>query len=209
MAKKDKAGVLDRALKEFRWSFIVTALVFIILGVFLILRPHTASTILVYVVGAALTVYGVFNILSFLFARERALSFELVMGVITAAVGVFALASPATVEAVIQILLGLVIVIDSLLGMKRAFALRDLDLPSWGVMLILSLITAVFGVLFIVNKSLFGPIHVLMIVIGVVLLYQGISDLVTVIRISVIGKRLRKDLGLMVRDEIVIDPDDQ
>ena len=66
MAKKNRAGFLEKALQEFRWSFIITALVFIALGLLLILRPNLARELLAYAVGGALAVYGLFNILSFL-----------------------------------------------------------------------------------------------------------------------------------------------
>lgn len=205
MARKDRSGILERALREFRWSFIITALVFIILGALLVLRPQLGIDMLSYTVGGALAIYGGFNILSFLFSRERSLSFELVIGVITAAIGIFALVSPTTIFDIIQIVLGLVICIDSLLGMKRAFALRDLGLKSWWPMLLLSVVTTILGILFMVNKGLFG--NALMVAIGIVLLYQGVSDLVTVIRISVVGRRLKEDLSLLVRDQNIIDAD--
>ena len=205
MAKKNRAGFLEKALQEFRWSFIITALVFIALGLLLILRPNLARELLAYAVGGALAVYGLFNILSFLFAKDRTLSFELVIGVITAAVGIFILASPGTVLNIIQIVLRLAIIIDSLLGIKRAFTLRELGLGSWGAILSLSILTSILGILFVMHQDLFGS--ALMVVIGIVLLYQGVSDLITVIRISVIGNRMKKNLELSVRDEIVLDPD--
>lgn len=205
MAKKNRAGFLEKALREFRWSFIITALVFIALGLLLILRPNLARELLAYAVGGALAVYGLFNILSFLFAKDRTLSFELVIGVITAAVGIFILASPGTVLNIIQIVLGLAIIIDSLLGIKRAFTLRELGLGSWGAILSLSILTSILGILFVMHQDLFGS--ALMVVIGIILLYQGVSDLITVIRISVIGNRMKKNLELSVRDEIVLDPD--
>jgi len=206
MAKKDKAGILERALKEFRWSFIVTALVFIVLGLILILRPKLGQDVLSYTVGIALTVYGAFNVLSSLFAKDRSLTFELIIGAMTLAVGIFALSYPDTIFNTVQIFLGLVIIIDSLLGIKRAFALRDLGLGSWAVMLLLSVLTSFLGVLFMVNKGIFG--NALMITIGAVLLYQGLSDMITVIRISIVGKHMKSNLSLMVQDEIIIDSDD-
>lgn len=206
MAKKNKAGILERASREFRWSFIVTALVFIVLGSLLILRPKLGQDVLSYSVGIALTVYGAFNVLSFLFAREKALTFELVIGVITLAVGIFALSAPNVIFDTIQLVLGLVIIIDSLLGIKRAFALRDLGLKSWVGMLFLSIVTSFLGILFMLNKGIFG--NALMIVIGVVLLCQGINDMITVIRISVVGNRLKKNLRSIAQSEIILDADD-
>ena len=93
------------------------------------------------------------------------------------------------------------VIIDSLVGIKRAFTLRDLELSSWWVRLLLSVAAAILGALFMVQKELFG--RALLIVIGAVLLYQGLSDLISVIQISILGKRLKKTLGAIVQDNII------
>ena len=87
------------------------------------------------------------------------------------------------------------------MGIKRAFTLRDLELSSWWVRLLLSVAAAILGALFMVQKELFG--RALLIVIGAVLLYQGLSDLISVIQISILGKRLKKTLGAIVQDNII------
>ncbi len=203
MRKSDR---LERALKEFRWGFIIASLIFIVLGTVMIFNTQLGTSIMTYTVGGALTLYGAFNVIGFLFAKERNLTFELVIGVLTAAIGIFILVSPDSILNMLQSILGLIIIIDSLLGIKRTFALRDLGVSKWGIMLLLSVATTVLGVLFMVKRGWFGD--ALMIVIGVVLLYQGISDLITVIRISIVGRRIKNDLGLVVRDEILMDVDD-
>lgn len=190
---------LERAIQEFRWSYIITALAFLVLGVVMVIKPSLAMNALCYLVGAVLTVYGVFNIFSFLFARERTVTFELIVGVLTTAIGIFTLISPSSIMNILQLVLGLVIIIDSLLGLKRAFALRELESKGWKTMLILSVAAAVLGILFMVKKDLFGT--VLFTIIGIVLTCQGISDLISVIQISIIGRRVRKELDLVeIRD---------
>mgnify|MGYP000801450494 FL=1 len=122
-------------------------------------------------------------------------------GVLTAAIGIFSLISPDSIRDILSIVLGLVVIIDSLVGIKRAFTLRDLELSSWWVRLLLSVAAAILGALFMVQKELFG--RALLIVIGAVLLYQGLSDLISVIQISILGKRLKKTLGAIVQDNII------
>ena len=177
MAKKREKFGWEAALREFRWSFVVAALAFVALGLVLILWPDSSMHVLCYLVGGALTLYGGFNVLSFVFSQERAFTFELVIGVLTAAIGIFALLSPDSIRDILSVVLGLVVIIDSLIGIKRAFTL------------------------FMLQKELFG--RALLIVVGCVLLYQGLSDLFTVVQISVLGKRLKKRLDDMVQDNII------
>lgn len=183
MAKKREKFGWEAALREFRWSFVVAALAFVALGLVLILWPDASMHVLCYLVGGALTLYGGFNVLSFVFSQERAFTFELVIGVLTAAIGIFALLSPDSIRDILSVVLGLVVIIDSLIGIKRAFTLRELELSGWWVRLTLSVAAAILGVLFMLQKELFG--RALLIVVGCVLLYQGLSDLFTVVQISV------------------------
>lgn len=194
MAKHTRADKLERAIREFRWSYIITALAFLVLGIVMVVKPTLAMNALCYLVGIVLTVYGGFNIISFLMAKERIVTFELIVGIFTAAIGIFTLISPSSITNILQLVLGLVIIIDSLLGLKRAFALRDLDSRGWCAMLILSIAAAVLGILFMVKKDLLGTL--LFTAIGLVLTYQGISDLISVIQISIVGRRIKKEMEL-------------
>ncbi len=90
-----------------------------------------------------------FNVLSFVFSQERAFTFELVIGVLTAAIGIFALLSPDSIRDILSVVLGLVVIIDSLIGIKRAFTLRELELSGWWVRLTLLGGGSHFG----------GPVH--------------------------------------------------
>lgn len=202
--EKQHPGPVEQALREFRWSFVVTALAFIALGLVLILWPHASMNVLCYLVGAILTAYGVFNILSFLFNRDRSISFELVIGVLTAAIGIFVLVCPGAIQGLLFVILGLAIIIDSLLGIKRSFSLKELNVKAWWIVLALSVAAACLGLLFITQTELFG--QGLLIVIGCVLLYQGCSDLATVIQISICGRRIKKQLEQS--DIIDIEPED-
>ena len=156
MAKHKEKTWLEATLREFRWSFVVTALAFAALGLVLMLWPDASMHVLCYLVGGALTLYGGFNVLNFVFSRERAFTFELVVGVLTAAIGIFSLISPDSIRDILSIVLGLVVIIDSLVGIKRAFTLRDLELSSWWVRLLLSVAAAILGALFMVQKELSG-----------------------------------------------------
>ena len=107
MAKHKEKTWLEATLREFRWSFVVTALAFAALGLVLMLWPDASMHVLCYLVGGALTLYGGFNVLNFVFSRERAFTFELVVGVLTAAIGIFSLISPDSIRDILSIVLGL------------------------------------------------------------------------------------------------------
>ncbi len=188
----DKSLVLEKTRQNFRWSLVLTALALIVLGIILLLHPTRVMHLLSYLVGAMLTIYGLANIIAFLRTKERHLTFELLLGVVTAAMGIFTLVSPCSVFNAIQIVLGLVVIIDGFLGIKRALALRDVGAIWWMVQLAVSIVAMVFGILLLIKKDIFGT--ALFVVIGILLIFQGVSDLFGLLGMNIVGNRLWKKL---------------
>ncbi len=188
----DKSIVLEKTRQNFRWSLVLTALALIVLGIILLLHPTRVMHLLSYLVGAMLTIYGLANIIAFLRTKERHLTFELLLGVVTAAMGIFTLVSPGSVFNAIQIVLGLVVIIDGFLGIKRALALRDVGAIWWMVQLAVSIVAMVFGILLLIKKDIFGT--ALFVVIGILLIFQGVSDLFGLLGMNIVGNRLWKKL---------------
>ena len=52
--------------------------------------------------------------------------FELVIGVISTGFGIFALFSPTSIAAIINIPIGIIIIVDSIMDMKHSLTLRSL-----------------------------------------------------------------------------------
>lgn len=205
MTTTDKYAILEKTKRNFRWSYIFTALVLIILGLVLLIHPTIARNLLCYLVGAVLTVYGGFNIISFLCAKDRRLSFDLFIGIVTAAVGLFTLISPSSVFHIIQTILGLIIVVDSALNIKRALSIREMAGKGWLVLLIASAVATILGILLIVQRDIFG--QALFTVIGILLVYQGLSDLVSLLGLNFLGKRRFKQLDAAADTDDTLDAD--
>lgn len=179
-----------QTLKRMKWSAIVAALVYIALGVVLLVWPDAASAALCTLLGVGALCYGLFQIISF-FTREDTESWgwgavDLVIGVVALAFGVFALAQPHVVMSILPVVLGCAVIVNSCVSLKRALELRSLNAEKWWVALLLSLVTIVFGGVMLFNP--FGSHILLLRIIGGVLIYEGIADIVTVYHVS---KRLR------------------
>ncbi len=188
----NKTIVLEKTRQNFRWSFVLTALALIVLGIILLAYPTTAMHLLCYLIGAILTIYGCANIIAFFRTKARQLSIELLIGVVTTAMGLFTLISPGSVFNAIQIILGLVIIIDSFLGLKRSLALRTVGAKWWPVQFAAAIVAIIFGVLLLIKKDIFGT--ALFIVLGILLICQGVSDLVGLLGLNFVGNRLWKKL---------------
>ena len=97
-------------------------------------------------------------------------------------------------------MLGIYIIIDALLNLKRSLELHSLQYGRWWVILVLSLVSVALGVLILFRPGMTAD--VLTMVIGGVFVYNGLSDLWSIFKISRITKEYRKN------NPIIIDPID-
>lgn len=101
-------------------TMMMTSLAYIVLGIVTVVFPQKVLDVLCYALGGAMTVYGLFNIISFFVDREGGMYFELVIGVISTGFGIFALFSPTSIAAIINIPIGIIIIVDSIMDMKHS-----------------------------------------------------------------------------------------
>lgn len=182
---------LKKEARNATFSFILAALLCLALGVALLMWPDSALLVLCYIIGAILAIYGAVNIILY-FARHGlpALRFELIVGIISAAFGLFILLQPQRIVDFLYIVLGLIIIFDSLVSLKRAITLRSLEMKKWWIPLLLSILTLALGLLVIFNPGLFA--NLTLIVIGIILIYEALSDLWCIHLVSKFNKKVKE-----------------
>lgn len=183
-------------LKSMKISFILAALLYIVLGVVLLLWPGTTTTVICYAFGGILAVHGLVTIVNFFLSRTPGFAFELLLGIVSGALGVLFLVQPQIIISILPIAIGLFIMVDGLVNLKRAFELRRLEYGRWGVTLLLSLVSVGLGLLILFHPYLAA--EALVMVIGGVLIYEGLSDLWAIFMVTRLTKELRKRLPIEV-----------
>ena len=171
-------------LKNLTISFVVLAILYVLLGLVLLLWPVTVMDVLCYLTGGILLLYGIFAIVGFCRTEERrAGSFlALLLGIVSAAVGAVLLFQPTLFQNILTMILGIYILIDGLLNLKRALELRRMEHGGWTIYLVLSLITVVLGLVVVFWPMLAGATLVQL--IGAALVYSGAADLWTLFQLS-------------------------
>lgn len=164
-------------LKSIRNSLVLTSILYVAMGVILLLFPGAALDVSCMVIGAVTLVYGVVRIIAY-FRGGGAYSqrFDLLMGVVLAALGVFLLVSPRFLAAVIPVFLGLYILVDSFTAMKKALDMKALGFDKWWVSFLAALALAVFGVVVICRP--FAAVSTLVMFIGAGFVFDGVYTLV-------------------------------
>ena len=172
-------------LKDIKWSLILASLLFLFLGIALLIWPNTSNLILSYIMAAVLTAYGLFNILAY-FGKERGSLIGLIVGVICAAFGVYALVQPTGISDIISVILGVAILVDGAVSLRRDFELRTMGFLQWWVPFALDVLILIFGAVVIFNPGLFAELLLQM--IGVILIYESVSDLWTIHRLAKLAR---------------------
>lgn len=183
-------------LKSVKWNLVLAALAYVVLGVVLLVWPDTTGNVLCTLLGILLLGYGIFQIIGFFTRGDEGWgsgAVYLLVGLCAVALGVLALSDPEKVLSILPVALGAVVVVDSCMSLKRAFQLKELRMERWWVVALLAVVTLLFGLVVMFNP--FQSAILVTRIVGGVLIYQGISDLVSVSRLSYYGKRILEELG--------------
>ena len=95
-----KGGFLMREFfHNMKLSFLLAAVLYIILGLILMIWPGVSATVFCYAFGGILLIYGVVTIVSFFLrdSRQGSFVFELFLGIVAAALGLLFLLRPVIV----------------------------------------------------------------------------------------------------------------
>ena len=164
-------------LKRIKTNAIISSILYVLLGLALLLRPELSTTVLCTALGVVLILRGLSDILDFVFHRDGSLyySLHLVAGIVLAAVGVWLVTRPTLIAVVIPRIIGVLILFHGLKDLGDAMTLRKNKSPRALAAMILGLVTIALGALLVVNP--FSAFATVVRIIGIVLIYDGVSDL--------------------------------
>ena len=178
-------------IKTLKLNFILASILYLLLGLVLLIWPAASSLALCRLLGAALLLYGLFNLVGF-FLRDSgmgAFRLELFLGVIATGVGIFFLVQSRLVLSFLPIVMGVYVVIDSAVALKRTLELYRMEYHRWWLSLVLALVGIVLGLVLVLRP--FAVTTAFFRLVGVVFLYLGISDFWSLWRVSSLVRDLR------------------
>ena len=170
-------------LHEQRMSSIAAALVTILLGVVLIWWPDRSVNFLCMLLGVSIFITGIIYILGWLARRREGVpAFFVLPGVILCALGIWLMTSPASVIKLIQYIFGAILIFHGVVDLQGSVALMRQKWGRWWVDLLLALLTVALGALILLNP--FGTFAALVVLIGAALIFDGVSNLCIIWRLS-------------------------
>lgn len=155
------------------------SIIYIVLGLIFILWPADSVLSICYILGAVILVLGLIKVITWFSYNynqvNSTFTFDFAYGIIATLLGLFMLLFPNTITSALTIVLGVLVLFDSIIRIQIAFDLKSASSKRFTSTLILALLTAVFGLIIMFNP--FEVALTLTVFIGIVFLVSGAVNL--------------------------------
>lgn len=171
-------------LKATKWNTVFSALICVLVGLALILRPEALSRLACQVIAVLILLVGVVHLVYYLMEKRVAawLQIDLLVGVVLIALGVWMLFATDFFISLIPFVLGAVVLVHGLQDIRYGENLHTNQYDRWWVAMLIGVLCVVGGVLMILHP--FRSAQTILKVMGVFLMADGLSDLWIVSRLS-------------------------
>lgn len=178
----------------------------IVLGAAMLIFPGTFLDVACYVLGALVLAYGVIGIVGCVQDRVMRVG-TIVVGVAAAALGIFIITQPKLISSILPIIFGLILLLDGIFNVRHGVGLRKFGDPSAVLVLILGIITVGFGAFILINP--YTTASVTLRLIGIALLYSGISDLIILFRMERANRTYEEQQKIIDVDAHPVEDDEE
>lgn len=172
-------------LKSIRLHITASAVACVALGVVFLIWPQQITNFIAYVVGALLIAFGAIQAVTKIINNENRSS-GLLVGLLILIIGIWIIVHPQTAVSLIPMVIGVVLVVSGIQEMSLAFTAKNVDASKWGWMIVGAAITIVFGIICICVA--FNIVTIAMRLLGIFLIYDGVSSMLMVHHVNVAEK---------------------
>lgn len=162
--------------KKLRIAAYVSAVLTIALGGVLIAWPLEVTGLICRILGVLLVVMGAVYIFGYFVEGRGMLS--ITGGLLFLLLGVWIFITPESIASLVPIVIGVVLLVHSLRDFQMASEAKRNGSERWMMLFLLALLNCAFGVVCICDS--FGVISVAVRILGIALVYDGISNMIIV-----------------------------
>ena len=160
------------------YSSLISSIVFIVIGFLLLVFPDTTLKAISYIIGGLIAVAGILGIVRFFGYPDDSKynKYGLAYGLVFLIISCFFFFKQEGTMKIMPFLLGIFIIIRSASKIEYAIKLKNLKNDNWKVTLIISIVVMLFGLFLVFNP--FGGAKTIVRVVGAILIFYGILDIV-------------------------------
>ncbi len=166
-----------KLLKEMKWDALLTAILYVVLGLAALLLPETMVRILGYLIAIVLIVAGAFSMIGYLLrdAHQNYYHNDFVYGLVGISLGCIMLYKVEVIISLIPFMLGLLVLFSGCTKLQAVIDMKRLEYGNWLAMLAVAAVNVALGALLIANP--FQSVVLLFRLLGTCLMLSGITDL--------------------------------
>lgn len=170
-------------LKEMKWNMMLSAALYMVLGLILVIFPATTARTVCYLISGIAIVIGIVNLVVY-FTRNITRNYyrnDFVMGLMLIILGIFVIYKVSLVIELVSFILGLCIIVSGLFKLQGAL---DVQRMGGNAVLILgvAVVNVVIGILMVLNP--FESALLLYRLLGAGLLFSGLTDMASTLYLS-------------------------
>lgn len=168
---------MKEKLKDLRLNITVPGILSIIVGVLLLIYPESSLATIGKVIGCIIILAGLFIIISQVYENGFN-AMGMVVGGVLAVIGVWIFLAPGSIVSIIPIAIGVLLVVHGLQDLGLAFEAIKTKAPRPWLTFIIAIVTIALGALCVARA--FNMVAFALRLIGIMLIYDGITDVFTV-----------------------------
>lgn len=187
---------LTEQFRRLRVMSLCFAVILLLLGIFLVIRPGAAIRFICFLIGLCLLAYGVFLAANY-FAELRntnvlnPLPYRIILGVILLVIGLLIILHPEGIISFASVLLAVILFAFAADSFFETSLFRSYQDGRWWVQLVSAVITTALGLILV-----FAPIEsaeMVMRIAGVAMIYTAVSMIISNIRLAGYADKFREN----------------
>lgn len=181
-------------MKSNKLALFIAPVLTIIVGIILFANSVETTVLICRIIGIILLMSGVFFTGSSLLNMNSMMrKINLVPGLIQLLLGLFITVRPDKIVGFITIIIGIIVLVQSFGILEHGLETKFLGYKIWWVTAVIAVVMAILGIIIIVNP--FGAVSAAMKFTGIVLVIQGVSDIITRYKADKIIEKMKNNSG--------------
>ncbi len=177
---------IKKFFTKLKWEKLITAIVAIVLGIVFVADPNGSGDAVCKVAGVAMIVLAAAMLIRY-FTSAQLFPENLIFSAVLLLLGIFFIAKSGVVMTVLGLFFGIFLVIDGASKIRDGIDAAKAKMQGWWIWFLLALLTIVLGVLVMFGESV-------MTLLGVSLIVDGVSDIVTTLWLSAGVRKVKKEI---------------
>ena len=200
---------MEKIMKRFFRSSIITSLILITLGLLLIFKSEATILLISYVIGGILIAIGVIAIIKFIqnAGKEQKNELDIVYGVVSIILGIIVIKNPEAIASIIPVILGISIILSSATKLQYALELRENKNKLWKTTLVLALISTLCGIILLFNP--FKAASYFTKIVGVFIVIYAILDMISSYTVKRNVNIFQKSIEARIPEAVIIDEEEE